>query len=329
MKGFLLDKFGRQIFCSYRGERYSVRDNGAVLRHRRITKKVRPLDEHWTFGRASKASGYTRVSTQVVHRIVATAFLGDPPSKSHVVDHIDTNRHNNRPENLRWVTRLENILLNPITAKRVTLAYGSIEEFLKDPSSPRRGNLSANLTWMRSVTPQEAEISRNRLLAWAASDKGSSGGSLGDWLFRPRGVPPSEAESTPRQELVNSKTPGAVQRNWKVPSEFPCCPAVGSNTPILDYARRLTTGETFARNQYSESKILAVALSDNPQVLSVICDHGEDAVKQWSVAQVAFEGERFIHESLGSFFSIQGAQKCFCLAQGLDWSGGDSIDDYC
>ena len=50
---------------------------------------------------------------------MATAFHGEPPTKEHVVDHIDTNKQNNRPENLRWVTRLENILLNPITAKRI------------------------------------------------------------------------------------------------------------------------------------------------------------------------------------------------------------------
>jgi hypothetical protein len=315
MKGILFDKFGRQIVCSYRGERYSVRDNGAVFRHRRTTKRIRPLDEHWTLGRANKASGYTRVSTEVVHRIVATAFLGDPPSKSHVVDHIDTNRLNNRPENLRWVSRLENILLNPITAKRVMLAYGSIENFLADPSSPRRGGLSANLTWMRTVTPQEAEISRNRLLAWAASDKGSSGGSLGDWVFRPRGVPVYEEDVAPKQkDLVNSKTPGAAQLNWKIPSEFPCCPATTIANPTLNYARRLTSGETFARNRYSESKVLSVAQSDNQQVLWVMCDQGEEAIKQWSVAQITFQGELFIHENLGSFFTLQGAQKRFCLA---------------
>lgn len=39
-----------------------------------------------------------------VHRIVATAFHGNPPTKEYVVDHIDTNRQNNRPDTL---TRLK------------------------------------------------------------------------------------------------------------------------------------------------------------------------------------------------------------------------------
>lgn len=48
---------------------------------------------------------------------IATAFHGEPPSPQYVVDHIDTNCRNNRPENLRWLTRLENALMNPITRK--------------------------------------------------------------------------------------------------------------------------------------------------------------------------------------------------------------------
>jgi hypothetical protein len=33
--------------------------------------------------------------------------------------------------------------------------------------------------------------------------------------------------------------------------------------------------------------------------------------------------------SLGSFFTKEGAEKQFCLAQDLEWFGGDSVDDYC
>ena len=51
-----------------------------------------------------------KIGAVVVHRIVATAFHGEQPSEKHIVDHIDTNRRNNRAENLRWITRLDNLL---------------------------------------------------------------------------------------------------------------------------------------------------------------------------------------------------------------------------
>jgi hypothetical protein len=38
---------------------------------------------------------------------------------------------------------------------------------------------------------------------------------------------------------------------------------------------------------------------------------------------------RFVHESCGTFFAFDGADKQFSLIQGLPWEGGDSIDDYC
>ena len=34
--------------CDYKGEHYSVRDNGAIMRHQREGKKKRPYDEVWT-----------------------------------------------------------------------------------------------------------------------------------------------------------------------------------------------------------------------------------------------------------------------------------------
>jgi len=46
-------------------------------------------------------------STKKVHRLVASAFLGDEPNLC--VNHIDSNRSNNNLENLEWLTHLENI----------------------------------------------------------------------------------------------------------------------------------------------------------------------------------------------------------------------------
>lgn|GEM_PF-4821985 len=177
--------FHREAECSYDGERYSVRDNGSVLRHPPLGKRPRPTDNHWTFGKPNDKSGYMEIAAVRVHRIVATAFHGTPPTPEHVVDHIDTNRRNNRPENLRWLTRLENALLNPVTVKRIELVCGSLEAFLADPSKLRASNLIQNLSWMRTVTAEEAQACRERMHLWARSDKAPSGGSLGEWVFKP------------------------------------------------------------------------------------------------------------------------------------------------
>ena len=130
-----VDDFYKEIReCTYKGEVYSVRDNGAVMRHSRQGKRIRKYDDVWTFGKIDEKTGYCNIGIERVHRIVAFAFLGDPPTPQHVVDHIDTNRQNNRPENLRWLTRLENALNNQITRARIENICGSIEVFIKNPA---------------------------------------------------------------------------------------------------------------------------------------------------------------------------------------------------
>lgn len=100
------------------------------------------------------------LSSDRVHRIVATAFLGEAPSKDYIVDHIDTNRQNNRPSNLRWITKLENILLSPITCKKIELLGGCpIEEVLNDFSILRNKSLTPQFEWMKTVSKEETKHS--------------------------------------------------------------------------------------------------------------------------------------------------------------------------
>lgn len=60
--------------------------------------------------------GYLRVTLSnrkpkrfVVHRLVARAFIGEPPTPKHEINHINSNRTDNRVENLEWLTPLENM----------------------------------------------------------------------------------------------------------------------------------------------------------------------------------------------------------------------------
>ncbi|MBX2956801.1 MAG: HNH endonuclease [Cyclobacteriaceae bacterium] len=321
--------FSREIVCTYKEERYSVRDNGAVLKHCRESKRPRPTDNQWTFGKANDFTGYMEIVSVRVHIIVATAFHGERSTKVYVVDHIDTNRRNNRPENLRWVTRLENAMSNPVTRKKIEFVCGcSVEEFLSNPKKYRDRFQEQNFGWMRTVSEEEAKACLENMTAWAKSDKLPSGGTLGEWVYNPI---LQEPNIEPVPEIIQSKTLNAVQCNWRVPSEFPCCPQEYIGGAIAAYAAKLKTGATFCRNEVYSSLVSKSALTSDGLSLYVMTQSGEldNAVKGWALAKVTYEDDLFVHTSLGNFFTEEGAEKQFCLAQGLEWTGGDSIDDYC
>ena len=164
-----INEYTRETTCEYKGEVYSVRDNGAVMRHIREGKKARKLDNVWTFGTKDKTKGYMMINSHRVHIIVAKAFIPGNEDGNMIVDHVDTNRCNNRVENLRWLTRLENVLLNEATLKKVTfLCGGDIQKFIENPSCLQdlTGDIQ-DIMWMRTVTAEEAKKAWERISEWA------------------------------------------------------------------------------------------------------------------------------------------------------------------
>lgn len=343
----LLNDYKETKDCFYKGEHYSVRDNGAVLRHSREGKRIRRDDDTWTFGKANEQTGYMEIGHERVHRIVAYAFLGEPPTPQHIVDHIDTNRRNNRPQNLRWLTKLENALNNPITKKKIEYLCGSIEAFIDDPSMIQEfADSNPNFSWMRTVTIEEAKASYERLCSWAKTDSktGNIGnGALGEWIYTPfkenrhkyskpilndtainnQADVPFTMEKT---NLTESLTQNAMQKYWRTPTEFPLCPIQCDTEPLVTYWKMLKKGAVVTKNKYSVYFIDEFAICNDKAL--VIRVHSNDGLKRYALVTVTFEEEKFIHECQ-TFFEERGAQKAFTLAKGLEWDGEDGIDDYC
>lgn len=179
--------FTEERVCEYKGRRYYVRDNGAVYRQCKEDGIRRKWDEEWTFGKFDPKTGYMLIGQERVHRIVCWAYHGEPIGDRNVADHIDTNRCNNRPENLRWVTKLENTLNNPITRAKIELICGSVEAFMENPSLLYgHESENPNFTWMRAVTKEEAQSSLKRWKEWATKPKEErkpKGEGVGEWIF--------------------------------------------------------------------------------------------------------------------------------------------------
>lgn len=88
-------------------ENYSINCKGKIIRNsngKEIKSFVLP-------------NGYSRVNLYKdgkarqlsVHRLVALAFLGNPPTEKHVVNHKNAIRHDNDVNNLEWLTTSENV----------------------------------------------------------------------------------------------------------------------------------------------------------------------------------------------------------------------------
>jgi len=303
----LINVFDKEKECNYRGEHYSVRNNGSVLRHPKIGNKPRPNDNVWTFGKVDVQHGYTKFGNETVHRIVATAFLGEPSSPQHVVDHIDTNRRNNRPENLRWVTKLENVMLNKITRNKLESICGcSIEEIVTNWEMLRSKNLPLNLGWMRAVSKEEAEKSLISIKQWADN------------------LSPRSAEKT----TINKSFVQNVVRNEMI---YPLEPKE-ENVTLRSYSENFQSGLIFCSKIYQSERvnfrILDFYYNEKTKVLSVATQSSGSGVKSLYITTITCGNNQFLY-STRSFFSPVSIEKHMTLAKGEEWTGEDTIDDYC
>lgn len=328
--------FNEERVCVYENEKYSVRDNGAVLRHSRDGGRKRKDDDVWTFGKENSANPYLHIANVRVHRIVVTAFHGEPSDPMYVVDHIDSNCRNNRPENLRWLTRLENALKNPVTRKKIEYLCGSIEAFLENPSMLNELQGDPKFKWMRTVTPEEAQNCKLRMSVWANSNKKPkrSGQSVGrinyQRLFAERAYKPLQKwevglAGEPGLELAS--TPWCAQYMWRASAYFPCCPQYLGTDRLEEYFQNLKAGAVFAYSDYEEFcpklTVLEAVILKNKSSILVMCERADC---KWVIIGIKLDekSRHFIHFILGLYSSKDEADEAILVKKELNdfWSDG-------
>ena len=93
---------------------------------------------------------------------------------------------------------------------------------------------------------------------------------------------------------------------------------------LSEYAERLKFGKVFARNPFGES--LAVIAGEKDGLLCVLCRLCENSIKEWALTKVTVENGNYVHESVRTYFTLQGALKVHCNL--LDVPFEESIGDY-
>lgn len=222
MEQDLINVYDCEKQCEYKGRKFAARNNGAIMRYPKDGYEPNFNDYKWTFGTKNESTGYMMFTSDIrVHRVVCTAFHGPAPYEDMVVDHIDTNRCNNRPENLRWLTRLDNVLENPITRRKIILCCGSIENFLKNPAMLRENANEPNFAWMRTVTKAEASRSLRNLTRWAEQDGVNTpkGEGVGDWVFGEQN-PSYQPTSRPMSSYTTEKGISRSEYEKKIMDEM-------------------------------------------------------------------------------------------------------------
>lgn len=308
-------EYNRTVKCSYKERVYLVRDNGAIYRLPKDNSRPSKNDNVWTFGVKDMSTGYMFLSGIRVHQVVCTAFHGPAPSQNMVVDHIDTNRCNNRPDNLHWVTRLENALNNPVTRKKIIHLYGSVEAFLKDPSAVSSKSMPTDISWMRTVTKAEADACKVRMQEWVSKDSVSESSYTRAGIYDDILQPKTHAivninVNCPMQELYDYFQEQRFNPKWesRVFSHteaclFPTVPPISilPENVISEYAKLLLPGVDYILSRYYKLVVSEIVVISEGSIIRVLAKKFGGQKNVWYVFEIKTDGKFLQHQKIGSY----------------------------
>jgi hypothetical protein len=177
---------------------------------------------------------------------------------------------------------------------------------------------------MRSVTAEEGSQCLKNLLAWAASDQQPSGGSLGEWVYRPMTTQDNPVEVIPEgPDYMLSLTPSAAQRVLGIydkPYEYPCTPQEVGDDPLVAYVENLQDGAVFFRGHNGPYLVVKSGFSADgqslcvmtkagyvwkerggehvPVLISELSDAKNDVDAPLALTKVTYEDGLFVHEKM-------------------------------
>lgn len=87
--------------------------NNQISNLGRVRRHIKKDNKYYIRTQYYNTQGYKQITIGKkcyrIHTLVANAFIGNPPTKKHIINHKDGNKENNNVNNLEWATHAENI----------------------------------------------------------------------------------------------------------------------------------------------------------------------------------------------------------------------------
>lgn len=131
------------------GGKYQITSTGKVL-NKKTGKEIKPYVVRGGYLQVGLWSDGKR-HNQSLHRLVAKSFIPNPDDKP-CIDHINTDRQDNRVENLRWVSYSENMKNSKTLGKISKVTKGSV--WWNNGRKEQRSFKKLSSPWKRGRLPQ-------------------------------------------------------------------------------------------------------------------------------------------------------------------------------